>query len=1101
VEFGVLGPVTARHDGRDLPLGGPKQRALLAIMLLRANKPVSRERLIDGLWGERPPPSAAHTLDGYVSRLRKALGVDRITRRAPGYAVRVEPGELDLDLFERRFRDGREALGRGDLAEAVELLAAALGLWRGPALVDVQFEPFAQAEAERLEERRLLAVEGRIEAQLAVGRAADLIAELERLVGDHPFRERLVGHLMLALYRAGRQTEALAAFQSARRRLAEELGLEPGPALRDLERKILIHDSSLEPPPPRAELSAGQRPPRGRRRLVIAGVAATAAVAASVLTGILLAAGGPTALADRVEANQLVGLSVNSGARIHDVPLRDAPAAIAGSSDSLWLADPNEGTVSRVDLNARAVVDRIPLGGDPGGVAIGGESVWVLGARSVTRIDPATGAVTQTIGLGGASAAALAFGEGGLWVADTTDDTLIQLDPATGAVRRTVAVDLRPTALAIGAGAIWAADYDAHSVAEVDPRSGRTVARVNVGKGPVALAVGSRSIWVVSALDSTVSRIDPIRGSVVATIAVGSGPTALAVADDSVWVANQYSGTVSEIDPERNAVVRTTSVGGTPTTITAADGALWVGVQPRAQHRGGTLVLLHRTPLSIDPAVQLGVSPFQSVDLTGDGLVTFNGTGGPAGLQLVPDLAISLPTPTDGGRTYTFRLRPGIRYSDGRLVRAADFRRAIERVFRMRALDRDLLTGIIGAAVCSAPNATRCDLRRGIVTNDDARWVTFHLVAPDPNFLSNLTNGGLSMPVPTGTPMRDTGFTPIPGTGPYKVASADRQHIRYVRNPYFREWSHAAQPDGNPDEILWRFGLLPAQEVRVIQEGRADWMADPVPGALLPTLETRFASQLHSFPSTDTEWLQFNTNLPPFDDIRVRKALNLAIDRRVFVGIYGGPQAADPTCQLLPPGVPGYHRYCPYTRNPSSSGKWTGPDLARARRLVSASGTRSARITVWGWTDDPYSPPRVVHYTASVLRSLGYRVRVRLVTHASLAHPPPRVFGTIPLIPTGWSAITAYDFLGTWLSCAGAGNHGWYCVPRLDREMRRARSLESTSPRDAARLWAKIERKLVDRGALVPLVNLRQTDFVSARIRNYQHHTYLGFIAGQVWLR
>ena len=1088
-------------DGRALSLGGPKQRTLLAIMLLRANESVSRDRLIDGLWGERPPPSAEHTLDDYVSRLRKVVGADRIARRAPGYVLHVDPRELDLDRFEQFFRDGREALAAGDPFRALELLEAALELWRGPALADVYFEPFAQPEVERLEERRLLAVEERIEARLALGRDADVIAELERLVGDHPFRERLVGHLMLALYRAGRQTEALAAFQSARRRLAEELGLQPGPALRDLERTILMQDSSLEPPRPRAELSAGQRPPRDRRRLVIAGVAATAAVAASVVTGILLAAGGPTVLADRAEANQLVGLSINSGARIHDVPLRGAPAAIAGSSDSLWLADPNEGVVSRVDLSARAVVDRVPLGGDPGGVAIGGGSVWVLGARSVTRIDPATGAVTQTIGLGGASAAALAYGEGGLWVGDTTDDTLIQLDPVTGAVRRTVAVDLRPTALAIGAGAIWAADYDGHSVAEVDPRSGRTVARVNVGKGPAALAVGSRSIWVASALDSTVSRIDPIRGSVVATIAVGSGPTALAVAGDSVWVANQYSGTVSEIDPQRNAVVRTTSVGGTPTTITAADGALWVGVQPRAQHRGGTLVLLRTTPLSIDPAVQLALGPFQTVGLTGDGLVTFNHAGGPAGLQLVPDLAISLPTPTDGGRTYTFRLRPGIRYSNGRLVRAADFRRAIERVFRMRALDRDLLTGIVGAAACSAPNATRCDLRRGIVTNDDARRVTFHLVAPDPNFLSNLTNGGLSMPVPTGTPMRDTGFTPIPGTGPYKVASADRHHIRYVRNPYFREWSRAAQPDGNPDGILWRFGLSPAEEVRVIQEGRADWMADPVPGALLPTLETRFASQLHSFPSTDTEWLQFNTNLPPFDDIRVRKALNLAIDRRVFVGIYGGPQAADPTCQLLPPGVLGFRRYCPYTHNPSSSGKWTGSDLARARRLVSASGTRSASITVLGWTDDPYSPPRVVHYTASVLRSLGYRVRVRLVTHASLDNRPPRVFGTIPLIPTGWLAITAYDFLGTWLSCAGAGNHGWFCVRRLDREMRQARALESTRPRAAARLWARIDREIVDQAALVPLINPRQIDFVSARVRNFQHHSYLGFFADQVWLR
>src|SRR4029079_14033930 len=214
----------------------------------------------------------------------------------------------------------------------------------------------------------------------------------------------------------------------------------------------------------------------------------------------------------------------------------------------------------------------------------------------------------------------------------------------------------------------------------------------------------------------------------------------------------------------------------------------------------------------------------------------------------------------------------------------------------------------------------------------------------------------------------------------------------------FREWSHAAQPDGNPDEIVWRFGLSAAQEVRAIQQGRADWMADPVPARLLPTLKRRFGSQLKSYPSTDTQFLKFNTRLPPFDDVRVRKAVNLAIDRRVFVRSFGGSEAADPTCQLLPPGIPGYHRYCPYTRSLTTSGQWTAPDLARARHLVAASGTRAGKITIWGWSDDPYSPPTLDAYMASLLRNLGYRVRVRLVTHASLHGDPGHVFRRIPLL-------------------------------------------------------------------------------------------------------
>ena len=345
-----------------------------------------------------------------------------------------------------------------------------------------------------------------------------------------------------------------------------------------------------------------------------------------------------------------------------------------------------------------------------------------------------------------------------------------------------------------------------------------------------------------------------------------------------------------------------------------------------------------------------------------------------------------------------------------------------------------------------------------------------------------------------------SGFTPIPGTGPYKVASADRHHIRYVRNPLFREWSHAAQPAGNPDEIVWRFGLTPAQQVRAIEQGRADWMADPVPGALLPVVQTRFASQFHSYPTTDTEFLQLNTRRPPLNDPRVRRALNLAIDRRVMVRNWGGPEAAEPTCQLLPHGVPGYRRYCPYTRTPAPGGAWKGPDLARARELVAASGTRGATVNLWGWIDDAYAPASEVEYVARVLRTLGYRTRVRFGTHAALDRAPARVFEAIQVIPVGWAAISAWDFFATWLSCEGSGDHSWFCDPRLDREMREARSLESTRPRAGARVWQRVDREIVDRAALVPLVNPRVIAFTSRRLRNFQQHAYLNLIADQAWL-
>jgi peptide/nickel transport system substrate-binding protein len=1015
--------------------------------------------------------------------------------------LHVEPGELDLDRFEQLFRDGREALARGDADAASDAQRAALDLWRGAALADVLDEPFAQAESGRLEDRRLLALEERIEADLALGAASTVVPELEALVREQPFRERPLGQLMLALYRGGRQAEALAALQAGRQRLVGDLGLEPGPQLGELQRKILEHDPSLAAPgvQSRDEPPEGQR--RNRRKVVAAGAGA-AVVAAAVSLGIVLGTGGTNASSRGATVARAVGLNSKSGAVAGSVPLPGNPAAIAAGRGSLWLADPNAGAVVRVDLDSQAVADRIPVGGSPGALAVGGGSVWVASVPEggVSRIDPETGEVTQRLELG-VDVSALAFGGRALWVADVTDNSLLEIDPASGTIRRTVALHVRPTALAIDGVTIWVAGYGANSISEVELRSGQTVATISVGNGPAALAVGEGALWVVNGLDSTVSRIDPTAGSIVATIPVGSGPTAVAVAGDSVWVANQNSGTVSRIDPVGNTVVGTVVVGGGPTTLAAADGKIWVGARPSIERRGGTLMLVLANPISIDPGLQLNLFPLQSDGLTRDGLVTYNHAPGPAGTQLVPDLAIRLPAPTEGGTVYTFRLRSGIRYSDGRPVQAGDFRRAIERVFRLHSGGRDLFASIVGAAECARQGAIRCVLSGGIVTDERSRTVTFRLNAPDPDFLAKLAYGGLATAVPAGTPLHDIGFTPIPGTGPYKVAAASEREIRYVRNSLFREWSHAAQPEGNPDEIVMRFGLSPDQEIRAIQQGRADWAADNVPAHLLPVIRTQFAGQLHSNPTTETDFLQFNTKLPPFDDVRVRRALNLAIDRGEIVRMYGGTEAAVSTCQVLPAGIPGYRRYCPYTFRPDSGGAWTAPDVARAQELVAASGTRGAHVTVWGWTDDPTISPRVVHYTAGVLRRLGYRASVRLVSHASFDRLPPKVLRTVQLIPAGWLDTTAYNFFAPWLSCRGAINHGKFCDRRIDRAMQYARSLEGANGRAAASAWASVDRSIVDQAAWVPLVNPRLIDFVSARVRNYQHHPYWGILVDQLWLQ
>src|SRR6266540_2369781 len=240
-QFSLLGPLSVTLDGAPIALGGQKRRALLAVLLLDANHVVSRDRLIDALWGEDPPDTARNTIQVYVSQLRKLLPEGVLETAAPGYKLVIEPEAVDLFEFMRLSEEGRTALGTGDAAGAADALRAALALWRGAPLADFAWEPFAQTEIVRLEELRLAALEDRIEADLSLGRHGQLIAE-------HPLRERLRGQLMLALYRSGRQADALAVYQRARRTMVDELGIEPGESLRRLERSILAHDPSLNAP-------------------------------------------------------------------------------------------------------------------------------------------------------------------------------------------------------------------------------------------------------------------------------------------------------------------------------------------------------------------------------------------------------------------------------------------------------------------------------------------------------------------------------------------------------------------------------------------------------------------------------------------------------------------------------------------------------------------------------------------------------------------------------------------------------------------------------------------------------------------------------------
>jgi DNA-binding SARP family transcriptional activator len=260
IDYRILGPLLVSRDGESMTLGGGRNKELLTLLLLRPNEVVSADRLVEDLWQETPPAAPRKAVQVYFSRLRKALGEDVLETSGVGYVLRVGEGELDVWRFERLVGQGRRALAAGEPARAATLLRQAVDLWRGPALADVMYEAFAQAEAARLEELRLRCVEARLEADLALGRHADVIGELELLVDQHGDRERLRGQLMLALYRSGRQEEALAVYRRTRGRLLDELGIEPGPELRSLESAILNHDPRLTWTSPRAAAPSVRKP-------------------------------------------------------------------------------------------------------------------------------------------------------------------------------------------------------------------------------------------------------------------------------------------------------------------------------------------------------------------------------------------------------------------------------------------------------------------------------------------------------------------------------------------------------------------------------------------------------------------------------------------------------------------------------------------------------------------------------------------------------------------------------------------------------------------------------------------------------------------------
>ena len=1104
MRYRVLGPLEVCNEHHSLALGEGGQRTVLILLLLHRNEAVSTDLLIDALWGDAPPATAAKVLQNHVSQLRRALEDRegrRLLTRGRGYLLAVEDGELDLDRFERLVDEGSGALASDRPADAARSLREALALWRGPPLADVAYEEFAQAEIARLEERHLAALEQRIDADLALGRHSDLVAELEGLVAEHPLRERMRAQLMVALYRCGRQADALETYGDARRALLDKLGVEPGPALRELQAAILRQAPELAPSPHSWPRPA--RPPRRRIALLALGgvLLASAAVAAG-----LLAAGERGQDGARLGPEAVAALDLESGSVKHAVDVGPSPSRLAVGGRTLWVTNADGHSVSRVDLDDHAVRQTVPVGHGPAGLAVAEGAVWVANSRdgTVSRVDADTNKAVQTIPVG-ADPTGVAAGAGAVWVANAGEQSISRIDPRTGDPTK-LAVDAEPTELAVGAGGVWMTSSRNGTVSQIDPRSGRVLQTARAGGGASGIAVTDGAVWVANSLDGTVSRIDPATGRGVATIPVGNGPGSIVAVPGGVWVAEEFGGRVVRINAATNHVAERFALGQRPTGLAIADGALWVGTRASGnEHRGGTLRVLASLAVFdvLDHALAYSPGSSAIAALTGDGLTAFQHAAGRDGTQIVPDLAVTLPQPRDGGRTYRFVLRRGIHYSTGGEVRARDVRPSFERLWKIRPFAGFSSPGtgffdtIVGASQCDR-DPRHCDLSRGIVTEPgDDTVVTFHLSRPDPDFRYKLAYN-FAFILPAGTPPRAADARRVPATGPYVVADYRfKRRIVLTRNPQFREWSQAARPDGYADRIEVRLGVPPSRGVDAVLRGDADTVLAGVDPARARELVTQHAVQTHVEPEFTTEAVVLNTRTPPFDDARVRRALNYAVDRRAVIRAVGGGVVGRATCQILPPNVPGYVRSCPYG----------APDLRTARRLVAASGTHGMLVTVRTLPVFRGSARVVV----ALLNRLGYRARLKVVPHApayfhQLSDSRVRTQAGM----AGWVAdYPAPSNFVKPLSCEAftpaSGNNNLnyaeFCDPAIEALMRAAARTQPPGSETADRRWARVDRALVEAAPWVPLYNANSIELVSRRVGGFRFSPMYGTLLDQLWVR
>ena len=1132
----LTGRVAAEANGRVLDeerFPGRQGRLLFAYLVVARSRPVPVDELAEAIWGESPPATWEKALTVLASKLRGLVAEDGITLTNAFGCYRLDlPEGTWVDVFAAASgaQDAEEALAAGELDQARAAAESAESLAR-PLFLPGEDGAWVEQERRDLAEIRERALSVLADACLRSGAPREAAKWAEELIALSPFSEAGYRRLMEAHVAAGNRAEALRVYEQCRQLLAEELGAYPSPETDSIYRALLeapqtsvrttlVGEPTVEPAG--SELSRAQtealplravqvveRRPRKRRAVLLS--ALTCVVAAAVVVPLVVFGHGGSEgrAAGSAAGDSLAVVDARSGRLVADTGVGATPTAVAAGEGAYWVTNADGHSVSRIDSGTNAVVDAIPVGNGPSGIATGAGAVWVVNSLdgTVSRIDPDTNTVVQKIPVGGGPRG-IVYAAGSVWVANTADGTITRIDPKSGTP---TTLQVAATELAFGAGTLWASQRAAGQVVRIDPTTGKQVFAIQVGNGPTGIAFGDGAAWVANSLDGTVYRIDPDTNSVTAAVTTGNGPDAVAVDPRGIWVSNEFDGNVVRIDPGRKQVAQRVSVGSRPLGLAISGNVVLVAVpHAGAGHRGGTLVLRSDRPRQgsfidyIDFALSGYTYVFPFLRMTGDGLTAFNQVSGLASAQLVPDLATSLPEPTDGGDTYTFLLRSGIRYSNGKPVQATDFRSTFERNYAVGSSVTD--DEIVGGAHCRK-HPKQCDLSHGIVADNVAHTVTFHLIRPDPDFLDKLAATSAYV-LPGGTPRRPAGTHPLPATGPYMIATyRPRRLLRFVRNPFFHEWSRAAQPDGYPDRIDIRIAGTADDAIRDVVGGKADvlWLAEPLTPKQVSRLELRYASQFHSDPSWNFQALFLNTRVPPFNSLDARKAINFAVDRAAATNAWGGPSVAQLTCQILPRNFPSHRPYCPYTAGSTKSGTWTAPDLTKAKALVARSGTRGMKVTVWEWSQ-AQGFNRVAR---NVLHSLGYRVAVKPIGDAFWgAVGDSRNRAQIGFTGLQPSFPSPAQFMVPLFSCAAFvarnpdnPNPGEFCDPRIDRQMRRAQAERLSNPTESRALWQRVDREITDASPLVPLMTSNYVNVLSKRVGNFQYSLISDMLIDQLWVR